>query len=130
MQRALAGRDDVLVAAIMPAEPAQLRSLREALDLRALLLADPSWSTHDAYGFRRGSVREVWLSPPVWRAYARLIARGKRPRRPTQDVFRLGGDALVDREGRTAWIHRSRHAADRPPAAEIVAQLDRLTRRS
>jgi peroxiredoxin len=123
---ALAGRNDVAVVAVLPAEPAELRRFGEELGLGGTLLADPSWSTYRTYGLRRGGRRDVWLSPPTWLAYARLVVRGGRPHVPRQDVYELGGDFLVDREGRIAWAYRSSHPADRPPAAEILRQVDAL----
>ena len=123
MHGALAGREDVALIAILPAEPAELRRLRDELGLRGTLLADPSWRTHRAYGLRRGGFRDVWLSGPTWLAYARLLARGRRPNRPVQDVYELGGDVIIDRKGRIAWAYRSRHPADRPAVAEILRRL-------
>jgi hypothetical protein len=113
----------VELAAILPGEPAELRRLREELDLRVPLLADPAWKAHDAYGFRRGSLADAWLSPETWAAYARLVRRGARPRRPRQDPRRLGGDVVVDPQGRVAWTYRSRSPADRPSIDEVLRQL-------
>ncbi len=123
VQEAVSGLGGVEVVAILPGEPALLRELRDRIGLRVRLLADPSWETYDAYGFRRGSVREVWLSPDTWAAYARLVSRGRRPRRPRQDPRRLGGDVIVDPEGRLAWVYRSRNPADRPSTAELLRQI-------
>lgn len=128
VQRAFAGRPGVVVAAVLPGQPTELRALRERLGLQVTLLADPEWKAHDAYGFGRGGFAEVWLSPATWKAYARLLRRGWRPSRPRQDARRLGGDAIVAADGRLAWIHRSREPADRPSIAELTRQVDAVVR--
>ena len=117
------------IAAVLPSDSAQLRRLRNARGLTARLLADPTWSTHRAYGFHRGSFRDIWLSPATWSAYARLVAHARRPQRPEQDVYHLGGDVLIDSRGIVAWIYRSRHPADRPFLDEIVSRIDALAPR-
>ena len=127
MQQALEGREDVALLAILPGDPPELRRLRDALDVRVTLLSDPAWSTYRAYGFARGGFRNVWLSPSTWAAYARLVGRGRRLHLPRQDVYELGGDAIVDRHGVLEWAYRSRHPADRPPIGEIVRRLDDLS---
>ena len=110
----------------MPGDPAQVRRFRDARGVTVRLLVDPTWATHHAYGFHPGSVRDIWLSPATWWAYARLVARGRRPRHPEQDVYHLGGNVLIDSRGLVTWIYRSRHPADRPSLDEIVSRIDAL----
>jgi hypothetical protein len=124
VQRVLAGRADATVLAITPAAPAELRRLRAERGLAMRLLADPTWSLYHAWKLPRGSWAGIWLSPATWLAYLRLLARGRRPGRPTEDVYQLGGDAVIDRRGIVTWVYRSRHPADRPSVAEIVRRLD------
>ena len=126
MQRALGERNHVAVLAISPGEPELLRRLREHLGLRIPLLSDPSWSTYRDYGLQRGRPWKLAFSPRLWLRYAGLLLRGRRPSRPTENVFELGGDALVDHEGRLAWIHRSENVLDRPSVGEILEQLHAL----
>jgi hypothetical protein len=85
VQRELEGQDVRLVA-VVPGTQEQARRLRDARLLRWLLLCDPTWETHRRLGLRRASVRETWLALAVWRSYLRLALRGRRPRRPEQDV--------------------------------------------
>ncbi|HEU5321143.1 MAG TPA: AhpC/TSA family protein [Methylomirabilota bacterium] len=124
MHRALTEQGAAVLVAIVPAPPAALRRFRRELGVTsALLLADPTWSTYAAYGLRRGTFREIWLSLATWLTYARLLARGRRPHRPEQDVRQLGGDAVIDPRGVLRWLYASRHPADRPAAGEVVRQV-------
>lgn len=126
MQEALGSREDLAIVAISPGAPALLRRLRDGLELRVPLVSDPTWLTYRAYGLGRGSLARLLLSPRLWLAYARLLLRARRPKRPTEDVHELGGDVLVDAEGGLAWIHRSESAVDRPSPAEILRRVEAL----
>ncbi len=89
------------------------------------LYGDPQRRLYAALGFGRGSVARVWADPRVWARYAALLGRGRRPRRPGQDTLQLGGDAILDRDGRLTWIHRSRGPTDRPPVGVLVSEARR-----
>jgi hypothetical protein len=115
----MAGR----IACITFAEPPLLVAFQRELELDIPLFGDPERATYDAFGFGRGSVRRVWLDPRVWVSYARLLARGRRPRLYRQDTLQLGGDAVLDRAGVVRWIHRSAGPDDRPAVATVAAQL-------
>ena len=83
-------------------------------------IADPAKVHYRALGFGRASVRRVWLHPRVWRRYAALLARGRRPRPPEGDTLQLGGDAVLCPDGRVAWRYASTGPDDRPSADEVV----------
>jgi hypothetical protein len=106
------------------AEPALLQAFEAALELdRIELYGDPDRCAYDAFGFGRGSVARVWLDPRVWRSYAQLLLRGRRPQRAEQDTLQLGGDAILDADGRLRWIFRSRGPEDRPSVAQLLGGL-------
>jgi len=77
------------------------------------MLIDASRSLYRAFGMERGSVWAVW-GPQNWGAYFRIMARGRMPRRPHDDVQQLGGDVLVDPRGIVRLHHVGRGPADRP----------------
>lgn len=79
-----------------------------------------------AYGLGRGSVWKVW-GPKVWWAYLRLIRRGRRFQRPTEDTLQLGGDFVVGRDGRLVYAFRSADAADRPSVGDLTAAVRHRT---
>ncbi len=75
-----------------------------------------------SYGFGRGSVRAVW-GPKVWLAYARLLLAGRRFQRPVEDTLQLGGDVVIGRDGRIAYLFRSTDPDDRPGVDELLAAV-------
>lgn len=84
---------------------------------------DPQRNVYRALGFRRASFARVWLHPGVWRRYAALMARGRRPHPPGQDVYQLGGDAILDSEGRLRRVFASAGPEDRPTVDELLAAV-------
>ncbi len=104
-----------------------LAAFERELGLPVRYYGDPERLAYAALGFGRGSTARVWLDPRVWRRYAGLIARGRRPRAPGEgeDTLQLGGDVLADAGGRIEWVYRSTGPEDRPSLAEIVRAAPR-----
>jgi len=86
------------------------------------VLVDADRHAYRAYGLGRGSVWKVW-GPRSWWAYAKLIRRGHRFQRPTEDTLQLGGDFVVGRDGRIVYAFRSDDPDDRPPVDDLVAAV-------
>lgn len=87
--------------------------------LRWPLLIDPSRRLYQAYGMETGRWWALW-GPATWWAYARLIARGHRPRPASADVRQLGGDVLIDPGGTVILHHVGDGPADRPAIARLL----------
>lgn len=88
------------------------------------LLIDQRRTLYSAYGMGRGRRSAIW-GPATWRAYIKLIARGRRLRRPTGDIHQLGGDVLVDPAGGLALHHVGKGPADRPAVEDLLARVSR-----
>jgi peroxiredoxin len=99
--------------------PRNLSAFRRRLGLAYPVLADESRVVYGAYGLRRGSLWRVWSLGAV-RAYGRLLRQGRRLERPTGDTLQLGGDFVVDREGRLAYAYRSKGPDDRPSVDDLL----------
>lgn len=106
------------------AGPRVLRGYRGRLGLPYPVVTDESRAVYRAYGLGRGPWWRVW-GPATWRAYARLVRRGGRVRRPTEDTLQLGGDFVVGPDGRLAYAYRSRGPDDRPPVDVVVEAVRR-----
>lgn len=115
---------DPWVAVITFSDPDLLPAYRRHLDLPFPVLTDPSRDTYRRYGLGRGSVRQVYGLGTL-RLYARLLARGRRLRRPTEDTLQLGADVVIDADGRVAEAFLPDAPDDRPGLDDLVAALDR-----
>ncbi|MDP9381001.1 MAG: AhpC/TSA family protein, partial [Chloroflexota bacterium] len=72
-----------------------------------------------AFGLQRGGNAQVW-SPNAVRTYARGLLRGRLPRTPRADIAQLGGDFVLDAQGRLVYEHRSEESADRPAIDHLL----------
>jgi hypothetical protein len=91
-------------------------------DLRWPLLLDPSRALYTAYGMGRGTFWQIW-GPATWWAYAKLLARGRRPAPATGDIDQLGGNVLIDPSGRVVIHHLGSGPADRPSIDAMLAPV-------
>jgi alkyl-hydroperoxide reductase/thiol specific antioxidant family protein len=105
--------------------PERLRdSLLHGLDVPYPVLVDRGRSAYCAWGLGRGSVLRIWGDVRVWLWYAAEIAGGARLRRPGTDTLQLGGDFVVDPDGKVVYA-RPQQRDDRPPVAELLRALER-----
>ncbi len=121
--------DDTRVVLITFTDQVNLSDYRASLDVPFPLLTDPTRSTYRRYGLGRGSARRVWGTKAA-RAYAGLLRKGGRKlKMPTEDTLQLGGDFVIDRQGRIAFAYRSAGPDDRPPVEDLLVAVDRVRRR-
>ena len=113
------------IVAVSFAEPSRLGPYRVELGLRHPLLCDPSRGAYRAFGLVRGSRLRVY-GPRVLARYLWLLVRGRRLVRPQRDddLYQLGGDALIGADGRLLALFESRDPADRPSVDELLSRLD------
>lgn len=102
------------------------RMLRD-LDLPFPVVVDRDRHGYRAYGLRRGSLRDVW-SPGALVTYARGLVSRERIDRPGADPRQLGGDFVVDADGRVVFSHPQSSSDDRPPAGRLVECLEATAR--
>jgi hypothetical protein len=115
---------DARVLCVTFVEPALLAAYERELGLGGIAFyGDPARALYGALGFERASFARVWLRPAVWWRYAALIARGRRLHPPGQDVYQLGGDAVLDAGGRLRWVYASAGPEDRPTVDELLTAL-------
>ncbi len=125
MRDRLGEMGEAVVALITFTRQRNLRGYRNRFHLPYPVLTDEARVTYRAYGLGRGSWWRIWGTATL-RAYARLLRKGARLQRPKEDIAQLGGDFVVDREGRLAYVFRSKGPADRPSVDELVVAVARL----
>jgi peroxiredoxin len=100
---------------VTQARPDCLAAFGRALPPPFPIVADPDRRAYRAFGLERTSWGTL-LRPRVIFSYLRLLFRGWRPRRMVEgeDVLQLGGDFVVDGQGRLVYAYRSAEPTDRP----------------
>ena len=77
------------------------------------MLSNPTRQLYRRFNLGRGSLSDIYGIGTL-RMYARLIRRGRRLTRPTQDTRQLGGDFALDRDGRLIAAFRPSSPDSRP----------------
>jgi hypothetical protein len=88
------------------------------------VVTDESRSTYRTFGLRRGTRRRVWGLRSL-RRYAELMRAGRRDVGIGGDTLQLGGDVVVDRTGRLAYVFRGAGPDDRPTVDELIDAVRR-----
>jgi len=88
------------------------------------VLSDVSRQAYTAFGLQRGRASTIW-SLATAKSYLRSILHGRLPRLPRGDLTQLGGDVVLDADGRIVFVHRSQNPADRPTIETIVTAIRR-----
>ena len=114
---------DARIAIVTFATPERLAAYRAHLHLPFDVVADTDRTLYRLLGAERGSNRQVWSAGTI-RMYAQLIRRGRRLRRPTEDIRQLGADALVGRNGDLRYLSLPSTPDARPPIGDLIAALD------
>lgn len=113
---------EVLLIAFDDLSILQAKMLSE-IDLPYPLLLDKDRETYAAWGMGRTNVFDAMLSPGLnWR-YLKLLAKGERFLGFAPDMFQLGGDFVIDREGVMKFAYRMKNNGDRATTERLVGEL-------
>lgn len=107
--------------------PARAAMFANAESVPFPLLLDPTRRAYAAFGLQKGTASRLWGWSTLT-AYLRGIVQGRRLALPHADITQLGGDFVLNAEGRIVFVHRSEEPADRPAISEILAALDATVR--
>lgn len=115
---------DASVAVVTFAPIADLAAYHRHLRLPFPVLSDSSRTLYRRFDLGRASWRAVYGLGTL-RMYARLIRQGWHLQRPSQDTRQLGGDVVLDGQGRLAALFRPGSPDDRPAIEELVEAVRR-----
>lgn len=99
-----------------------LRGYRRRFADPLTVVTDPDLQLYSALGFGRGSLWRVYGWRTILR-YVELLRQGKKMEKSSEDTLQLGGNAIVDPEGKLAWRYKGAGPDDRPSVDEILAAL-------
>jgi AhpC/TSA antioxidant enzyme len=120
-------RRGVAIVVVSFSEPAMLIHYQEQHRWPFTVLADPQRTAYRAFTLPRLSWFRVF-SPATLKLYWNLRRRGmKQDAYGGDDIYQAGGDFILDREGTILVAHRSQDPADRPAAAKLLAEIDRIS---
>jgi hypothetical protein len=90
------------------------------------LLLDRTREAYARWGMGRTGLTGAMLSPSLnWR-YLKLLAKGERFLGFAPDMFQLGGDFLVDKQGTLVFAYRMRNNGDRVGTGTLFDGLAHL----
>ena len=114
---------DARIAVVTFAAPERLAAYRDHLNVPFSIVADVDRTLYRLLGAERGTNRQVWSLGTI-RMYARLLRKGRRLKRATEDIHQLGADAVVGRNGVLRYLSLPATPDARPPISELVDALD------
>jgi peroxiredoxin len=85
------------------------------------LLMDPDRKVYHAYGLERSFLRSWNLRTIL--TYVKLLASGRKWRGIQGDSAQLGGDFILDSQGKILLAYRSHDPTDRPSVQDLLAIL-------
>lgn len=108
---------EVLAVSFTP--PALMKQVLAETPQPFRMVSDPERTGYKLLGMSRTRYLS-FLRPRVLMKFIRQRRSGIEAKRPVDsDVLQLGGDFLLDAEGKVVWAWPSRDAQDRPSPAEI-----------
>lgn len=107
------------VVGVAFAPPSSVAIFERGLDLGVPILCDPERHAYRAFDLGRRSGWLALIRPSYWARLVTAWRRGRRFGRVREDPSQLGGDVVLDADGRLRWIYRSRWPADRPSVQAV-----------
>jgi peroxiredoxin len=122
-----AGAEVVLVAYNDP--ELVMSQLFRSLDLPFLLLVDKGREAYQSWGLGQADWRTL-LNPALYWNVARMAMRRPKPLGRAPTTSQLGGDFVIDRDGKIVFVNRMKSIYDRAPVSDLLAAITGNVRRA
>ena len=107
-------------------EPALLSAkMLHEVTLPFPLLLDRTREAYTRWGMGRTGLTGAMLSPSLNLRYIKLLAKGERFLGFAPDMFQLGGDFIVNKQGTLVFAHRMRNNGDRADTGKLLSEVAR-----
>lgn len=113
---------DAEIVVVTFASPRVLKGYRRRFADPFTVVADEERLVYRALEFGRGSFWRIWGWKSA-RKYAELLRQGHRLEKTDADTRQLGGNVVVGRDGRLAWVYAGAGPDDRPDVEELLAAV-------
>jgi peroxiredoxin len=114
------------VVAVSFTKPERLAAVLRMNPLPFPALSDPGVASYHAFGLGRTSWLDI-VRPGVLFRFSKMMLHGWMPGQPGkgEDVLQLGGDFVIDRQRRIAYVYRSLEPTDRPSTSALLEAVRR-----
>ncbi len=119
-------RAHVVAVSFMP--PHRVTAFLTALPLPFPVVSDPERTAYQALSLPRSTWWQFLRLGAGWR-FVKLLLRGWIPTKPApgDDLLQLGGDFVLDAEGRIVFAYSSAEATDRPTISVLLEAVKKAT---
>ena len=116
---------DVQLKVVSFAPPEMVRDYTEHFHWKFDVYSDPQREIYKLFGLARAPLWKIFHPKSVLQ-YSKFILQGKKVQKTTEDIQQMGGDFLIDSEGRLRFIYRSQRPDDRPSIVLLLEQISKL----
>lgn len=91
------------------------------------LVFDFTKETYRRWGLGRTSRWKSYLSPTLSFRYLKLLLKGEKFLGFAPDMFQLGGDFIIDKNGNIAFAYRMKNNGDRVGIGQLLSELKAIS---
>ena len=113
---------DILVLSF--SEVDRLAAYKEYLKLPFEIASDSERKVYKVFGLITGSFFQIWNYKIFWE-YILLLLKGRKLKMPQKndDLYQLGGDFIIGKNGKIIFSHLSQGPEDRPSVDALLSAL-------
>lgn len=115
----------VQIKVVSFAKPEVLKTYVNNFSWQFPVYSDTERKAYHQLSMKRGNKLSM-IHPTTLASYARVLLKGYKVEKPTDDVYQMGGDFLIDSEGILRYAHPSKRPDDRPSVKTLLKEISRL----